>query len=497
MVRKTTSWIGLAAAVTAVGAAWSAAPVTPAAPQAVPRTAPVAASAAAASGLPEAAALAGPRTTAAAGSAANGIPAAAQAEMLRQEPLVAAANIVRPVAEKATAGYSGIALEGDSVVLYFKGAPPAEVTAAVTKARATAPVVVKAAKHSRAELDAATKRILSAPAVKGSQVVQAVEASYRGTGLDVVMTTGVTAPTLPAAGVPVTVVRRPATARPAPGAQRAPAAQRTAARTAVGAQAFPEPGRLNDVAPWWGGAMVADSDSSYSNQTFGFVDDGIYRCTTGFSVRRYVGTVWKVGMLIPAMCGSPGHRMLDGGGTQINNHVDQCACNQDLNHELLVLDMPTAEPFVYDGPAETPRGKPVVGWDPIYPGETLCISAAESDRVMCGLTVEATNVTWEQGFTDSDGDGSGPVPGLVRLKTPTTTVPGPDGTTVQALSWGDEGSPVYSVSGSGVKAKAIAMEINWINSYFTGDVYVSPFSTAVAAFQPYFDLEPLTLDNAP
>jgi streptogrisin D len=479
MVRKKTSLLALAAAVTAAGAAWSAAPAAPGTPE------PVAEPAA---NLSEAAAVGG-RPVLAAGAAADGVPAAARAEMARQEPLVAAANVIRPVAEKATAGYSGIALEGGSVVLYWKGSPPAEVATAVAKAKGTAPVVVKAARHSRAELDAASKRIIATPGVAGTTSVQAIEASYRGTGLQVVVTTGTAAPSLAAAGVPVTVVRKPA-----PDAGPARATQRSTA--AVRAQAALEPGRLNDVPPWWGGAMVADADSSYTNYGYGF-DDGIYRCTTGFSVRRYVGTTWKTGMLIPAMCGSPGHRMLDGGGTQINNHVDQCACNQDLTNELLVLDVPTAEPFVYDGPANTARGKPVVGWDPIYPGETLCISGGDSDRVICGVTVEATNVTWEQGYTDSDGDGSGPVPNLVRLRTPVTTVPGPDGTTEQALYPGDEGSPVYSVSGGGLKAKAIAMDIYWLNSSFTGDVYVAPFSNAVAAFDPYFDLEPLTLANAP
>jgi hypothetical protein len=487
MLRRKTSLLGLAAAVTAASAAWSAAP---AAPRAATNSAP------GVSGVPVAAALGTGRATATA-PALDGIPAGARAEMLRQEPLVAAANVVRQVAEKA-AGYGGIALEGDSVALYWKGSLPADVSAAVTKGEGTASVVVKAAKHSRAELDAASKRILASPAVAAGGAVRAIEPSYRGTGLEVVVTAGVAAPALPATGVPVTVVRSPARdVRPAPHAKRAPVGQR-AAPEAFRAQTFPEPGRLNDISPWWGGAMVADSDGDYSNQAFGFGEDGIYRCTTGFPVRRYVGTVYKLGMLLPAFCGSPGHRMLDGGGTQINNHLDQCACNQDLTNELLVLDLPTAEPYIYDGPPGTPRGKPVVGWDPIYPGETLCVSGADSGSVLCGLTVEATNVTWRAGKPDSDGDGTGPIPNLVRLNSPVTTVPDPDGGTPrQALYWGDEGAPVFSLSGAGVKAKAIAMEVEWVNSYFTGDVYVAPFSNARAAFASYFDLEPLTLDNAP
>jgi hypothetical protein len=427
----------------------------------------------------------------------DGVPAAVREQMRRQEPLVAAANVVRPAAE-AAGGYSGIALEGATVVLYWKGAVPGPVSAAVTRARRAAPVEVRAARHSRQELRTAAQRIIDSPAARGT--VQAVKFPVQGSGLEVEATAGATLPALPASGVPVTVVRRPAPDRKA--APTPAAAGRPAAKAAARAMAtWVEPSRENDISPWWGGARMTDADASVANNGF-WVSQG-YHCTSGFPVRKVIGDAYWTGMLVPAHCGSPGHRMTDGNGTQINEHVNQCLCNQHGPSDLLILSVPDVEPYVYDGPQGSSRGKPLVGWDPIYPGETLCVSAGQTG-VMCGVTVTNMTVTEAIWKVDSDGDGTGNIEGLVELRAPFTkrrliaSGDWGEGEFVgNAIYQGDDGSPVFALSGAGVKAKGILIDSEAVAGDFTGRLFVQPFSNARTVFASYVDLQPLTPEYAP
>jgi hypothetical protein len=87
---------------------------------------------------------------------------AADRQMLAQRPFVEAADRLRATAESpALKGFAGIVLAEDAVVLWWKGAPPAQVRQAVASAGRLAPVRIGSAVHSKAELDQAARSIES------------------------------------------------------------------------------------------------------------------------------------------------------------------------------------------------------------------------------------------------------------------------------------------------------------------------------------------------
>jgi hypothetical protein len=100
--------------------------------------------------------------------------------MLDQQPLVHAADVIQG-AVSGFAGFAGIVLEDDHVSLWWKGAVPAEVTAAVAKAESQAPVEIEHARYSNAELRAAADVIESRLGEKSP--VHAVKIPANGSGL--------------------------------------------------------------------------------------------------------------------------------------------------------------------------------------------------------------------------------------------------------------------------------------------------------------------------
>src|SRR4051794_8004250 len=130
----------------------------------------------------------------------------------QQRPLVAAASTIRWEIERHSyPGYAGIVLEDAQVALWWKGALPAVMADVVVRASKTAPVQVRAAAHTLAELEAAAatirvKRVVGAHAVKvkadGSGLVVAVRpATKEGAARTAA------AAALPDVGVPVAVVQ--------------------------------------------------------------------------------------------------------------------------------------------------------------------------------------------------------------------------------------------------------------------------------------------------
>lgn len=464
--------LAAAAALSAAAALWSSTTLEPA-PGARPATQAVAA----------AAPLASPRET---GAGDDGITAAARETMLRQQPLLAAAAAIRPAAERAAAaGFAGIALEGPNLALYWKGGVPAAVRAAVDGARKSAPVVVKPAEHSRDELRAAADRVFAAGRSRG---VTAVKYAADGSGLQVVTDAAKPVPALPATGVRVETVRQPVP-RPVgkPAAKPAATARKAAVKAALASPFWTEPSRDDDVAPWWGGAHIIDAQGRYNN--FGYWLEEGYHCTSGFAVRFED----EVRMLAPAHCSSADHVTTDGGGTQMNSIVAIAPDRfQNHPHDLLLLDAPNAEGYVYDGPQGSHRGKPVVGWGHMEVGETLCISGGQTG-VLCDFKVSAWSVTRAIWTTDSDGDGTGNIKDLIEVTTPTqirNLYARSDSPEMRnAISQGDDGSPMFTLSGAGVLAKGILITSEALAGNFTGRAYVQSFATAVTDFP---GLEPVT-----
>lgn len=103
-----------------------------------------------------------------------------------QEPLRRGAHVIRQAVEDThPSGYMSIAFGKGEVELYWKGALPAPIQAAVARARRTIPVRVIPAKYSFEELDAASEQVRRAAKADSSAGVRSVRIPYDGSGLRV------------------------------------------------------------------------------------------------------------------------------------------------------------------------------------------------------------------------------------------------------------------------------------------------------------------------
>ncbi|MFE0591664.1 cellulose binding domain-containing protein [Micromonospora echinospora] len=330
-----------------------------------------------------------PGAAGAARSILDVIPAQTRARMIAQAPLVDAANVIRTAVERAPArGYAGIGLVGDHVTLWWKGAPPADIVAAVTAARRTAPVQVADATYSRAELRRAAARLTPVVEADPADAVHAVRLRTDGSGIDVAVdrARGARLPKLPATGVRTSLVER---------------------------ERMVERSRANDSAPFDGGAGI------------GFTTPG---CTAGFGVRDadtgagYVLTAEHCGAI-----GSPWHVGWDtttGTGTLVGYAVDS---NDD--HDTMIISTSAPGDHLYVGGQHDEVRAQVVGWTEVFPGQLLCqsgyTSAGEIGGPVCDLRVDFHYDDIEDlvEATQLDGD--------------------------ESARGGDSGGPVYAVNADG------------------------------------------------
>ncbi|MFI7080396.1 cellulose binding domain-containing protein [Micromonospora sp. NPDC049903] len=317
------------------------------------------------------------------------IPAPTLDRMVAQAPLVDAANVIRTAVDRAPGrGYAGIGLVDDHVALWWKGAVPTDIVAAVTSARRIAPVEVTRAAYSRAELRTAAARITRAVAADPADAVHAVRVRTDGAGIEVAVddAPGVTRPTLPATGVRTSFVER---------------------------DRMVERSRANDAAPFDGGSGI------------GFTTPG---CTAGFGVRNadtnagYVLTAEHCGAI-----GSPWHvgwNTSTNTGTLVGYAVDS---NDD--HDTMIISTSSPGDHLYVGGQHDEVRAQVVGWTEVYPGQLLCqsgyTSAGELGGPVCNLRVDFHYDDIEDlvEATQLDGD--------------------------EAARGGDSGGPVYAVNANG------------------------------------------------
>ncbi|WP_416904397.1 cellulose binding domain-containing protein [Micromonospora echinospora] len=310
------------------------------------------------------------------------IPAPTLNRMIAQAPLVDAANVIRTAVDRAPArGYAGIGLVDDHVTLWWKGAPPADIAAAVTAARRTAPVEVADAPYSRADLRKAAARLTPVVEADPADAVHAVRLRTDGSGIDIAVdgTPGARLPKLPVTGVRTSFVAR---------------------------ERMVERSRADDAAPFDGGAGI------------GFTTPG---CTAGFGVRHadtgagYVLTAEHCGAI-----GSPWHVGWDtttGTGTLVGYAVDS---NDD--HDTMIISTSAPGDHLYVGGQHDEVRAQVVGWTEVFPGQLLCqsgyTSAGEIGGPVCNLRVdfhyddiedlvEATQLDGEE--SARGGDSGGPV----------------------------------------------------------------------------------------
>lgn len=273
-----------------------------------------------------------------------------RAVMAAQAPLSAAAEKIRRVAVDgsgtAPAGYAGITLDDDHVTVWWKGAVPSRVAAAVTAARDVAPVEMAVAAHSRAELTAAAATAMAHIRAGGS-AFSSVEIAYNGRGLVLNGT--------------------------------ASASRRTAAesRSRLGIPAGIDvkvrtdgplvlQNRVDDPAPFQGGSDI---------------HTGNLGCTSGFSVANSSGTY----LLTAGHCGDVGSQFRGG----LNQPIGT-ATAKHRSHDLMLISAPVEGKIWFGGARADAVGTlGVGGWAGTFPGEFLCREGVYSGTV-CNYRVSDT-----------------------------------------------------------------------------------------------------------
>jgi hypothetical protein len=289
--------------------------------------------------------------------------------MAAQAPLSAAAGDIQDVVDRGhDAGYAGIGLEDDGVVVWWKGTPPAAVRRAIRAAQRDVPVQIVGAAHSRAELESAAQELTDHIAAHPEQGYHGVEVAYDGSGLVLDATPSASRPST-ASGLPADVDR----------ATDVPAS--VPVRVQEKEPLVPA-GRLNDTPPFYGGARINNNDNAAA-------------CTAGWPVR--IGATEY--MLTAGHCGRPGGSWNNGDDTQFIG----TATHEHVAHDLLLVQTNVAN-RMWDGPIGTGEfTKTVVGSDHTFPGEWLCASGSVSGA-RCNYVVTSTFAFSVDGALDVYGN---------------------------------------------------------------------------------------------
>ena len=268
--------------------------------------------------------------------------------MERQQPLIAAADVIRAaVAEDVRAnplsGYSTIALGERSVILRWKGALPRGVDAAVERARQDVAVEVVAAKHTDAQLHAKVALIQQATKKLAGGAPFAVSIPAQGDKVRVEVESDVIAKVktgLPVLDLPVEVtygdVPKPA-------------------------------GRVNDTAPFYGGARLRNNSTGDS-------------CTSGFAVSNWSGSGSY--LVTAGHCGWPGAGFSNGDWSQPIGSATQ----EHVYYDLLLIPTSSAG-YVFSGWSGMTRATKVNHWNYVYANEWVCTSGSFTEQ-KCGVQVD-------------------------------------------------------------------------------------------------------------
>ena len=130
---------------------------------------------------------------------------------------------------------------------------------------------------------------------------------------------------------------------------------------------------------------------------------------------------------------------------------------EHYDYDLILIDTPGYH-RMFDGPRDNGGYyKDVLGWGYHATNELVCQSGVRSG-VVCDLkTGSSTNVSWPSDHPDSDGDWGYTVYGLIK----TTQTNG-----ATAVRGGDSGGPVFTLQGSGVRAKGSVSAGSGTTMYF-------------------------------
>ncbi|WP_146231908.1 chymotrypsin family serine protease [Lentzea atacamensis] len=269
-------------------------------------------------------------------------------------------KLLQPVvSQRIYSGYMSAVVEDDRLVLWWKGDLPAPVRVAVESARRIAPIEIRSAKYSRAELDAAADELVKVTAAAG---IHSVAIRADGSGITVSKVPGSGPAALTDFGVPVDTKY----------------------------EEMPKfTSRQNDSAPWWGGTWAINAKGSGE-------------CSIGFPVTNASAGQW---IITAAHCATPPDLMRDGAREDIGR-----ASIENWQHDILLVNasvMGAGQGYINTGGATDGTSVRIGGWQDSLPGEYYCQSGANSGSQtgahVCGLRVEP-NFMRELCDVDSDGD---------------------------------------------------------------------------------------------
>nr|MDT0656930.1 trypsin-like serine protease [Micromonospora sp. DSM 115978] len=327
-------------------------------------------------------------------------------------------------------GFAGVAFEGDGLSIYWKGTLTSGMAAAVSRARRTGPVTVKPAAFTAAELRDAGDAIHAAIDRRGLSEIQSIGYDPSGAGLDIERAPASTTARLAAAQ------RRAGRPEPAT-AEQILADARVSVPVRLSTADQDEDllaSRRADSAPWNGGGRM----ESWR--------DGGFRmaCTTGFGVHSDTRSF----VLTAGHCASRGdtvYQGIFGGGSGTTFKAMGGVSSDYWEYDLLLVNT-SGWYLIFDGGPTTSTTKRVNSWGYWAANELVCHSGSVSGTV-CGLRqLRSKDFRVSADSPDSDGDYGYVVRGVIE------TIQA-DGRT--AAQRGDSGGPVFTLNGTGVRAKGI------------------------------------------
>lgn len=253
-----------------------------------------------------------------------------------QAPLLEEATKIQQVAiDQRVSGFTGTALENGKLVLYWHGTLPAVIDNLVKQF--AAPVRIRSAAYTAAELDTEARRLSTLPGVSS------VGALSDFSGLRVSVADGFSIPNLQQLSTIMRLV--PDNARPSVAYWR-----------------------WDDADPFWGGDVV-QSDSGY--------------CTGGFAIRYPSGGQWHPGMTLSNHCGANKQWKTPVSGTFVGN-TGAGNAGLDANY----LSGQDYAPAVYIGQNNSATGLSING--ALYPtlGASVCYDGGFSGA-MCSNIIDS------------------------------------------------------------------------------------------------------------